>query len=283
VPGILPTRGNSPQRPALGLVAEQLSGTAFTAPRATNTRTWLYRRRPSVQHLRQLQPTAYPRFVTAPDPNPAWLSQSRWRPDDEPTALDDWLASITTIVTNGSAHLQVGGAIHTYGFGPSAVTPVFMNADAEMLFVPLLGRVELQTELGALAVEPGHIGVVPRGLKVRVSTTAELASGWLHENYGQAFTLPDPGTAGANTHALARDFCYPPAEPEDDRPTAIVMKSAGRFLTTTIDHTPLDVVAWRGNYARLRRSLARGRGHVPSPVVPQQHDERIHGHDRRNV
>jgi len=255
--GVLPTRGNSPQRPAGGLVTEQLSGTAFTAPRATNRRTWLYRRRPSVQHVRQLQPTTYPQFVTAPDPNPAWLAQSRWNPD-EPTAAaaDTWLAGITTVVTNGNAHLHVGGAIHTYGFGASTeLAPVFVNTDAEMLFVPQLGRVELQTELGPLAVEPGHIGVVPRGIKVRVSTAAKLASGWLHENYGQAFTLPDPGITGPNTSALARDFVYPSAQPEDDAPTAIIVKTGGRFLATSIDRTPLDVVAWRGNYAPYRYDL----------------------------
>lgn len=250
VPGVLPQRGNSPQQPAGGLVAEQVSGTAFSAPRATNARTWMYRVRPSVQHIRQLKPIDFPLFVTAPDPNPAWLAQSRWQPDDDPQPAADWLAGITTMVTNGNAHLQVGGAIHTYAFGPSTTAaPVFVNTDAEMMFVPRVGRLELATELGPLTVEPGHIGVVPRGIKVRVSTPAALASGWMHENYGHAFTLPDPGVVGPNALALARDFHYPSAASEDGGPTTVIVKSTGRFLTTTVDHTPLDVVAWRGNYA----------------------------------
>lgn len=212
----------------------------------------MYRRRASVQHLRALEPIAFPRFIMAPDPDATWLAQSRWHPETNPTPSENWLAGITTMATNGNAHLQLGGAVHTYCFGADAeaeTTPIFVNADAEMLLIPLAGHLDLATELGPLEVAPGHIGVVPRGIKVRLTTTDDLASGWMHENYGQAFTLPDPGLAGPNTLALARDFQFPEAAPEDDGATTIVIKSAGRFMTTTLAHTPLDVVAWRGNYA----------------------------------
>ena len=51
-----------PQQPAaawrFGLYAELLSGSAFTAPRADNRRTWFYRRRPSVVVHRHGLPAA---------------------------------------------------------------------------------------------------------------------------------------------------------------------------------------------------------------------------------
>ena len=50
LPGALPQGMNSPQKCEYGLYAEQLSGTAFTAPRGQNERTWCYRIRPSVKH-----------------------------------------------------------------------------------------------------------------------------------------------------------------------------------------------------------------------------------------
>ena len=253
-PGTLPTRGNSPRQPANGLFTEQISGSAFTAPRATNLRTWVYRYQPSVRHLTGLTPASFPQFVTAPDPNATWLPQSRWSPESTTGQQrpDEWLASVTTVATNGSAQLQTGGAIHVYSFAASETTaPVFVNADAEMMLIPQAGTLQIETELGPLTVAPAEIALIPRGIKVRVTTTDDYASGWVAENYGQPLQLPDPGVVGVNALAFARDFLYPNAAPAADlgAPTSIVLKSSGQFVQASIPHSPFDVVAWRGNYA----------------------------------
>lgn len=254
---VLPKRGNSPQRPSGGLYTEQLSGTAFTAPRATNKRTWMYRKRPSVRHVTNLTETTYERFVTAPDSTASATVQTKWLPDESEPGTRDWLSSVTTLTTNGSAHLQHGGAIHQYRFSSSPVaSPVFANADAETLIVPHVGSLRLSTEMGRLDVAAGEISVIPAGIKFKLDTFDDLASGWISENYGQPFTLPDPGVVGLNALAMPRDFLYPVAAPEEnDTPTTLVFKANGDFLTTELDHSPLDVVAWRGNYAPYKYDM----------------------------
>ncbi len=256
--GILPQRGNSPQRPANGLFAEQLSGTAFTAPRETNKRTWLYRTRPSVRHLHGLTPVEHPKFITAPDATGVVAAQTKWLPDTTTPQHDSWLDSISTVATNGSAHMQVGGAIHSYRFSRSdRPGSVFVDADGEMAIFPQTGQLRVSTEMGILGVEPGEFVVIPAGIKFMVETPDELAAGWINENYGQAFTLPDPGLIGLNALAMPRDFHYPVAASTDhDLPCTITMKAGGRFLSAQLEHSPLDVHAWRGNYAPYKYDTA---------------------------
>ena len=79
VAGTLPQGQNSPQRVAHGLYAEQLSGTAFTAPRHCNRRSWLYRIRPAAMH----EPFALlqdGKFHNRFDATPVSPNQLRWDP-----------------------------------------------------------------------------------------------------------------------------------------------------------------------------------------------------------
>jgi homogentisate 1,2-dioxygenase len=135
---------------------------------------------------------------------------------------------------------------------------VVVNADGELLIIPQQGEIELQTELGRLTLAPGWIGLVPRGLKFRVVLLDSEARGYVAENYGSPFRLPDLGPIGANGLASARDFEVPIAWFEDrDEEVEVVQKYLGRLWVTTLDHSPLDVVAWHGNYAPSRYELAR--------------------------
>jgi homogentisate 1,2-dioxygenase len=265
VPGVLPERGNSPQKPAHGLYVEQLSGAAFTAPRADNVRSWLYRRRPSVRHLARMSARAVPGFETAPNAeHRSPIGQLKWRPaDDGPTATT-WLDGIETVATNGDAHLQLGGAIHTYRFAPDrerATAQVFVDTDGELVIVPADGVLSVTTEFGPLRVGPGELALIPRGANFSVDgifsvdgvdAVGTVVSGWVCENYGQRFRLPDPGVVGLNALAMPKDFRHPTARPVADSPAAttdVVIKADGRFGQVSLDHTPFDVVAWRGNYA----------------------------------
>ncbi|MEM1430440.1 MAG: homogentisate 1,2-dioxygenase, partial [Pseudomonadota bacterium] len=152
VDGALPIGQNSPQRCPYGLYAEQLSGTPFTAPRATNERTWLYRMRPTVQHVSDTAPVAYPHFRSAPTAGESDLplAPMRWDPAPIPDDAGTWPDGIRTIATGGDVLTQVGYAIHTYAVTESMHTEVFYNADGEMLIVPEIGRLRFFTEMGVI-------------------------------------------------------------------------------------------------------------------------------------
>ena len=260
VDGVLPIGQNSPQRVAHDLYAEQISGTAFTAPRAVNTRSWLYRRRPSVRHITGLREIDPGLIRTSPCREAAPpVAQLRWDPVpiDERDGLT-WLDGLRTVAANGDAHLQMGAATHLYFATASMVDEVFVDADGELLIVPQQGTLHLVTEMGALTIRPSEIAMIPRGVKFRVEIIDGPARGYVCENYGAAFRLPEPGPIGLNAMAMPRDFLYPTAayEPED-RPTRLVFKNAGRMFETHLDHSPLDVVAWHGNYAPYKYDLRR--------------------------
>jgi len=125
-----------------------------------------------------------------------------------------------------------------------------------MLLVPELGRLRLVTELGVIEIEPLEICVLPRGMIFRVICLDKAARGYICENYGQRFTLPERGPIGANGLANPRDFKTPVAAFEDkETPSRIIAKWGGRFYETGIGHSPLDVVAWHGNYAPVKYDL----------------------------
>lgn len=248
VPGALPHGRNSPQRAPLGLYAEQLSGTAFTEPRAHNRRSWLYRIRPSAAH------PAFTRvdngairtapFTETPDPN-----RLRWNPLPEPAAGTDFLTGLWTLGGNGDATQRTGMAVHLYYANSSMTDRVFSDSDGELLVVPEQGGLLLRTEFGLLRVEPGEVALIPRGVRFRVELLDGTARGYVCENYGAAFQLPDLGPIGANGLANARDFRAPVAAYEDDdRPVEVVNKFCGNLWRATYDHSPLDVVAWHGNH-----------------------------------
>jgi homogentisate 1,2-dioxygenase len=257
VPGALPSGQNAPQNHPLGLYTEQFSGTPFTAPRATNRRTWTYRIRPSVTHrpyeeipLGQIRSGPFTEAPTTPN-------QLRWDPLPLPEHSTDFLDGMVTLGGNGDPAMQIGIAIHLYAANTSMRERFFANADGEMLIVPQLGALRLATELGILDLAPGEICVIPRGVKFRVELVDEQARGYICENYGLTFRLPELGPIGANGLANPRDFKVPTAAYEDcDGEFLVVSKFLGRLWQAAIDHSPLDVVAWHGNYAPYKYDLA---------------------------
>lgn len=258
LPGALPVGRNSPQKVAYGLYAEQISGTAFTAPRNENRRNWFYRIRPSVIHkpFRQIE-VKHVRsgpFNEAPPPP----SQMRWNPPPIPTEPTDFVDGILTMAGNGTPETHSGLAIHLYAANRSMENRFFYNADGEMLIVPQSGTLVLHTECGVLEIPPLYIGVVPRGIKFWVELPDGEARGYICENYGTSFRLPDLGPIGANGLANPRDFETPTAAYEDrEGDFKMVAKFQGYFWEAEIGHSPIDVVAWHGNYAPYRYDLTR--------------------------
>jgi homogentisate 1,2-dioxygenase len=263
--GALPVGRNSPQRCAYGLYAEQLSGSPFTAPRAANERSWLYRIRPTVQHWGRMEKFVPGAWRTAPcievELAPAPM---RWDPLPFADAPASFIEGMTTITTAGDAGAMAGMAAHVYCATRSMERETFYNADGEMLLVPQQGELRLRTEFGVIDIEPGEIAVIPRGVKFRAELLDGPARGYVCENYGGKFTLPERGPIGANCLANPRDFLTPVAAFEDsDEPTELMLKWGGAFWKTTLPHSPLDVVAWHGNYAPYKYDLRRF-----SPVGP---------------
>ncbi|WP_326631529.1 homogentisate 1,2-dioxygenase [Streptomyces sp. NBC_01318] len=258
VPGALPHGRNSPQRAPLGLYAEQLSGSAFTEPRTHNRRSWLYRIRPSAAHppfvrIDNGAVRTAPFTESVPDPN-----RLRWDPLPEPAPGTDFLAGLWTLGGNGDVTQRTGMAVHLYHANTAMTDRVFSDSDGELLIVPERGGLLLRTELGLLRADPGHVALIPRGVRFRVELLDDSARGYVCENYGQPFTLPDLGPIGANGLANARDFLAPVAAYEDeDRPVQVINKFCGNLWSATYDHSPLDVVAWHGNHTPYVYDLHR--------------------------
>jgi homogentisate 1,2-dioxygenase len=250
--GALPQGQNSPQRGAYGLYAEQLSGSPFTAPRGTNERSWLYRIRPSVMHTGRFRRIDLPYWKTAPHivEHGLPLGQLRWDPVPIPDQPLTFLTGLRTMTTAGDVYTQVGMAAHVYLVTAPMGDEVFFNADGELMIVPQEGRLRVTTELGVMEIGPCQLAVVPRGMKFKVDPLDGPSRGYVCENYGAKFTLPDRGPIGANCLANPRDFKAPVAAYEDrEVPHRVVVKWCGSFQVTEIGHSPLDVVAWHGNYA----------------------------------
>jgi len=257
LPGALPVGQNSPQHCPYGLYAEQISGTAFTAPRGSNRRSWLYRIRPAAVH----QP-----FKRIDD---GWLSndfaaantppnQLRWDPLPMPRNATDFVDGLVTFAGNGDPHAQQGCGIYLFAANRSMTERVFYDADGELLIVPQDGRLRFDTELGVIEVEPQEIAVIPRGVRFRVELLDDAARGYICENFGAAFRLPDLGPIGSNGLANPRDFQVPVAAYEDrDGRFDLVAKFMGHLWAAEMDHSPLDVVAWHGNHVPYKYDLRR--------------------------
>lgn len=256
VNGALPRGQNSPQRPPLGLYAELVSGTAFTAPRAESRRSWLYRRQPSVVSGR-FEPYRHDTWHSAhaqvgvipPEP-------LRWRPFGIPAAAVDFVDGMRTLATNGEIELQLGMAVHVYLCSASMSDRCLVNADGEMLIVPQQGRLRLRTEMGLLEVAPGEIALVPRGVAFRVDLLDGASRGYVCENYGAQFRLPELGPIGSNGLANARDFLAPVAAFEETREVELVKKFGGRLWASKVARSPFDVVAWHGNLTPFKYDTA---------------------------
>ncbi len=257
--GALPVGQNSPQRHKLGLYTEQVSGSAFTAPRGANRRSWMYRIRPSVVH-EPYQPFANETLLRSGpfDEVPTPPNQMRWNPPAYPEGEVDFVEGLMTIGGNGDPAGLDGVGIHLYAATASMTDRIFYNADGEMLVLPQEGVVRFVTECGVLEVAPGELVVIPRGIKFRVELLGARARGYVCENYGQAFRLPELGPIGANGLANSRDFLTPVAAYEDrEGEFEVVSKFLGRLWTSKYDHSPIDVVGWHGNYAPYKYDMAR--------------------------
>ncbi len=258
IPGALPIGRNSPQRPPFGLYTEQLSGTAFTAPRPENRRSWLYRMRPTAEHPPFERYIGAERFAPGTTDAPLAPNRLRWDPIAASFPGTDLIDGMTTMLANRDPADLEGVALHVYAANTDMTARVFMDADGELLFVPQAGRLRLLTELGRIDIAPGQIAMIPRGVRFRAELPDGEACGYVAENHGALFRLPDLGPIGANGLANPRDFETPVAWFEDrDEPVEVVQKFMGSLWTTTLDHSPLDVVAWHGNLAPWRYDLSR--------------------------
>jgi homogentisate 1,2-dioxygenase len=256
--GALPVGRNSPQRSPHGLYTEVLSGSAFTAPRAENLSVWTYRLRPSAMQTRYerianglLRSGPFEEAQTPPN-------RLRWDPFPVPSKPTDFVDGLVTLAGSGDPASQSGLAVHVYRANRSMSARYFSNADGELMFVPQQGEIVLATELGTLEVRPGEIAVVPRGMKFRVGTANGAVRGYLCENYGAHFRLPELGPIGAQGLAQKRDFLAPVAAFEDrSARSELVTKFLGGLWAAELKHSPLDVVAWHGNYVPYKYDLSK--------------------------
>ncbi|KAA0998388.1 homogentisate 1,2-dioxygenase [Paraburkholderia panacisoli] len=258
LPGALPEGRNSPQRAAYGLYAEQLSGTAFTAPRGHNRRSWLYRIRPAAMH-KPFTPLPSDRLVANfAEVPPTPPNQLRWDALPMPAEPTDFIDGWVTMAGNGAAEAMNGCAIHLYTANRSMQDRFFYSADGELLIVPQEGRLDIATEMGRLEIGPFEIAVIPRGVRFAVSLPDGAARGYICENFGALLRLPDLGPIGSNGLANPRDFLTPHAAYEDrEGDFELVAKMNGNLWRADIRHSPLDVVAWHGNYAPYKYDLRR--------------------------
>jgi len=258
VSGALPLGGNSPQHVPFGLYAEQLSGTAFTAPRSENRRSWLYRLRPTASHAPFERCFGNDGLHAGPFQEPVTPNRLRWDPLPFPQQPTDFVDGLITCCGNGEVGSCIGIGIHMFAATRSMGHRVFFSADGELLIVPQEGNLRIETEMGVIELEPQVIAVVPRGVRFRVILPDGRARGYVCENYGALLRLPELGPIGSNGLANSRDFETPVAWFEDaDVETEVIQKFQGKLWRTTLPHSPLDVVAWHGNLAPYRYDLRR--------------------------
>jgi homogentisate 1,2-dioxygenase len=259
VAGALPVGRNSPQKTPFGLYAEQLSGSAFTAPRSENRRSWLYRLRPMASHPAFEPFDGAPLLKSAPfNDVPPSPNRLRWDPLPLPDQPTDFLEGLTTYGGNGDVGTGVGVGVHVYAANRDMERRVLFSADGEWLIAPQQGRLEITTEMGRATIEPQQIMLIPRGVRFKVALPDGTARGYVLENYGAPFRLPDLGPIGSNGLANPRDFETPAAWYEDrDEPWEMIQKFQGGLWRTTLTHSPFDVVAWHGNLAPATYDLRR--------------------------
>lgn len=263
--GALPRDQNNPRVCPYGLYAEQLSGSAFTAPRSQNVRSWLYRIRPSVTH-EPFHPVEFPQETLTANfsQGVSTPNQLRWWPFSIPTDRNiDFVRGLFTICGAGSPATKDGYAIHVYAANSSMLDSCLSNADGDMLIVPQQGELRITTEFGVMAVPPGHCAVVQRGMRFSVALATAgndevAARGYVLEVFGGHFQLPDLGPIGANGLAARRHFETPVAAfDEDPRDYTILHKFDGELFRASQSFSPFNVVAWSGNYVPYRYDLSK--------------------------
>ena len=248
LPGALPVGRNSPQKVNYGLYAEQLSGSPFTAPQASNQRSWLYRIRPTVRHTGRFARIDSGLIRSAPQRESELpIAPLRWGPTPIPDEKLTFVTGLRTMTTAGDCETMAGMAAHVLLVTQSMVREHFFNADGEFLVVAQQNRLRFRTEFGVIEIEPGEVCVIPRGVIFRVELIDGPARAYVCENYGGGFTLPDRGPIGANCLANPRDFLTPVAAYEDvDAPHTLVVKWGGELFR-----------ARAAAFADRRRGLAR--------------------------
>ncbi|KAI0073861.1 homogentisate 1,2-dioxygenase [Panus rudis PR-1116 ss-1] len=264
VPGTLPEGRNNPQRLKYGLYPEQVNGSPFVNPRATNKKVWLYRIQPSVQHNGFTQGKQNPFLVsdfsasnTKAHANP---TQIFWPPFKLPDQSEkvDFIAGWKTVGGVGGARLHEGFAVHMYLANADMEKKAFVDSDGDLLLVPEQGRLDIKTEMGSLMVRPGEIAVIQAGLKFQVFLPDGPSRGYIQEIYNAHYELPELGPLGANGMANPRDFEHPIASFDVDRSDwEVVYQITGEHFTCHLDHSPFDVVAWHGNYVPYKYDLSR--------------------------
>ena len=268
LPGALPKGQNNPQKCPYGLFAEQLSGTAFTVPRKDNQRSWLYRGRPSAARCKSLlKSETLPGWVGknfATDPN-----QMRWDPPQVVTTKNDiakttdFLDGVQIVGKAGDPCSKQGLAIYVYAANSSMANRCMSNSDGDLLLVPQAGGLLVRTEFGLIEVVPNEICVIQRGMwfQVELLQPKSLVRGYILEVYAQHFQLPELGPIGSNGLANPQDFyspvaCYDKDFPKHKRFHAYT-KFGGEVFESIEDHTPFDVVAFRGNYVPFKYDLRK--------------------------
>lgn len=265
--GALPQGQSCPQKCKYNLIAEQLSGTAFTAPRTCNRRSWLYRRRPSVCHSEIVPSSSYSKMLNFEQPRTV-PGQMRWKPFSSIYIGINFVEGIHTLAysdPSGCAASSV--AIHLY-FADKCMTTreresdrglAMCNTDGDFLIVPQIGKLCITTEFGLIYVEPNEICVIQQGMRFSVDPMDDsLARGYILEVKGNHFELPNLGPIGANGLANPRDFLTPRANYDCrrvDEPYEIHIKFQNKMFVTEQDHSPYDVCAWSGNYVPYKYSL----------------------------
>lgn len=254
VPGVLPKGQNSPQKFSMDLYAEQLSGSAFTAPQGKNLKSWLYKLKPSAAPY-QFKIDKTNNYLPLKEADHVPPDQMRWDPivDND---RDSFMYSLFPMATQGSPKMRIGATAYTYSFSENNDRTVFKNSDGEMLIVPATGTLAARTEFGYLDCKPGEILVIPRGIHFSLANKDNKATGYVCENYGQPFELPNRGAIGANGLANERDFEYPTAAFEEtDKKYTLINKYLGSLWQAELPQSPFDVVAWHGNYLPYKYDL----------------------------
>jgi homogentisate 1,2-dioxygenase len=257
LPNALPKAQNTPRHAPYGLHGELVSGTAFTAPRAENSRTWLYRLRPAAQQS-DFRPLAHPTLGSDFEDETPLANLAGFAPLPLPTAPTDFVDGLYTLGGAGSARLRRGYAVHLYAANRNMEDRAFYSADGDLLLLPERGALTLLTELGPLEVAPGELALVPRGLRFTVILAGATARGYVAEVFGRRFALPERGPLGSNGLADARHFRAPAAWHEDRLAVGyrITAKVGGVLQEATQDHSPYDVVAWHGNHCPYAYDLS---------------------------
>lgn len=262
LPGALPRRQNSPQHPPYGLYPELLSGSAFTVPRTCNRYSWLYRIRPSVRHgAPDHEHFVHPTWVSPPFSHVCPPVQYHFRPSPPVQEGVDFIDGSITMAAHGSPVAQDGCSANTYSASASMSSSrrFLRNIDADILILPQEGALDIRTEFGNLRVGPWELAIVQRGMtcQINLADGTELAKGYFLENFGDQFVIPDLGPIGISSglahprHFIAPEACFE----EEEGDFQLVTKAEGHLFRSSLSYSPLDVVAWYGNFTPYKYDM----------------------------